>query len=337
MLHSISLLCAQHLQWSDLQIITKLQNLHSSHSGIRGAKVDANHLLTRGHFCAGSNLNRLICNDLQLPRNEILAMPLESNSFTQIQDCASMSSPSWKMYTCQKDENSMEEKHPTLDARPFLRVEAATAPAAVIAAAPTVKALLPQPNATYSLAPKRPGLKSSCKPIVQMHQSVVIICNMQREGMVPLWPVSTLAAWTACNDFLWKSQGNSRRFYRNQPSLCTFWPQHGWVGSLLRHCHKAQPKSQPGLFHPGFFLEPKLPTQNQQLITQGKGALKQAFQETLPSQRRPQLLLACFWKPSCKAVYRTKQDRNATWIYKTCLEIGPKNKGCARICLMLAV
>ena len=67
MLHSISLLCAQHLQWSDLQIITKLQNLHSSHSGIRGAKVDANNLLTRGHFCAGSNLNRLICNDLQLP------------------------------------------------------------------------------------------------------------------------------------------------------------------------------------------------------------------------------------------------------------------------------
>lgn len=91
-----------------------------------------------------------------------------------------------------------------------------------------------------------------------------------------------------------------------------------------------------GLFHPGFFAG-KLPTQNQQLFTQGKGAPKQAFQETLPSQRRPQLLLACFWKPSCKAVYRTKQDRNATWIYKTCLEIGPKNKGCARICLMLAV
>lgn len=36
-----------------------------------------------------------------------------------------------------------KKKHPTLDARPFLRVEAATAPAAVIAAAPTVKALLP--------------------------------------------------------------------------------------------------------------------------------------------------------------------------------------------------
>ena len=37
----------------------------------------------------------------------------------------------------------LPEKVPALDVRPFLRVEAATAPAAVMAAAPTVKALLP--------------------------------------------------------------------------------------------------------------------------------------------------------------------------------------------------
>ena len=37
-----------------------------------------------------------------------------------------------------------KKERPALDGRYFLRTEAATAPAAVTAAAPTVKALLPQ-------------------------------------------------------------------------------------------------------------------------------------------------------------------------------------------------
>ena len=45
----------------------------------------------------------------------------------------------------------LPEKVPALDVRPFLRVEAATAPAAVMAAAPTVKALLPEHTDSFAL------------------------------------------------------------------------------------------------------------------------------------------------------------------------------------------
>ena len=95
MLQKISLLGAQHLQWSDLQTITKLQNLHSSHSGVGGAKVDANHLLTRGHFCAGSNLIRLTCNDSQMPYAAMMYWRCQLKAIvsrnSRIEDCASMS------------------------------------------------------------------------------------------------------------------------------------------------------------------------------------------------------------------------------------------------------
>jgi len=37
-------------------MLSRLQNLHGSHSRVGGAKVNANHLLTRGHFSTGSDL-----------------------------------------------------------------------------------------------------------------------------------------------------------------------------------------------------------------------------------------------------------------------------------------
>ena len=103
MLQKISLLGAQPLQWSDLQMITKLQNLHSSHSGVGGAKVDANHLLTRGHFCAGSNLIKLICNDSQMPHAAMMYWRCQLKAIvsrnSRIQDCASMSRAAKRMKT----------------------------------------------------------------------------------------------------------------------------------------------------------------------------------------------------------------------------------------------
>ena len=80
--------------------------LHGRHCGVGGAQVDAHDLLARSHFGSGSDLRTEGLGDVGLP--PAAACPSQG---------------------------------PALLARVFRRVDAATAPAAVAAAAPTVKAL----------------------------------------------------------------------------------------------------------------------------------------------------------------------------------------------------